>query len=204
MNPYFSRHRTLPGAAVLGALALLVALPARADGLFATAAKAGNFKTLLKLEKAAKVNQSALGKTKLTIFAPTDAAFAKLPRGTVEMLMKPANQVTLQKILTYHVLAGVIPAKKVLAMPSPSKVKTSEGESLIIKHKGSTVMVNAAKVTKADIMADNGVIHAIDTVLIPPSVVKALSAKKVTPVKGMSSGDQLKMRPKSSGPVPIG
>lgn len=170
--------------ATLGLTSVFAAPQAHADDIGTTAIKAGNFKTLVKAVKAVGLAPTIMGKTKLTVFAPTDAAFAKLPKGTVENLLKPENKATLKKILTYHVLPGAVPAAKVLAMKSGASVKTVEGESLIIKHVGNKVMVmpsmgKSANVTKADIMADNGVIHVIDTVLIPPSVMKAMMAKPV-------------------------
>jgi uncharacterized surface protein with fasciclin (FAS1) repeats len=164
-------------ALALGTLTLAATPQAKADDIGTTAIKAGNFKTLVKAAKAAGLAPTIMGDTKLTVFAPTDAAFAKLPKGTLDKLMKPENKATLKKILSYHVVAGTVPAKKILAMPATSSVKTVEGESVTVKHMGKKVMVNIATVTKADVMADNGVIHVIDSVLIPPTVAKMLAAK---------------------------
>jgi uncharacterized surface protein with fasciclin (FAS1) repeats len=170
-------------AAAIGAATFVTAPLAHADDIGTTAIKAGTFKTLVTAVKAAGLAPTIMGKTKLTVFAPTDAAFAKLPAGTVEMLLKPENKATLKKILTYHVLPGTVTAKKVIKLPSGSKVSTVEGEKFIVRQMGGKVIVDPgmgakANVTKTDIMADNGVIHVIDTVLIPPSVQRALAAKK--------------------------
>jgi len=98
------------------------------------------------------------------VFAPTDEAFAKLPPGTLESLLKPENKAKLQKILTYHVVAGKVLASDVMKV---SSAKTVEGENVAISVKNGGVMVNNAHVTKADILASNGVIHVIDAVMLP-------------------------------------
>ena len=152
------------------------------DDIGTTAIKAGSFKTLVKAVQAVGLADTIMGNTKLTVFAPTDAAFAKLPKGTVENLLKPENRAVLKKIVSYHVLAGAVPAKKVMKMQSGSSARTVEGEKIIIRMKGGKVMLDPgmgakATVTKTDIMASNGVIHVIDTVLIPPSVQRAMMKK---------------------------
>jgi uncharacterized surface protein with fasciclin (FAS1) repeats len=98
------------------------------------------------------------------VFAPTDEAFAKLPGGTVENLLKPENKEKLQQVLKYHVVPGKVTAKDVVKLKS---AKTVEGGSLAVTASGGSVMLNDAKVVKADVAADNGVIHVIDTVLLP-------------------------------------
>lgn len=100
-----------------------------------------------------------------TVFAPSDEAFAKLPAGTVDDLLKPENKQKLGKLLAYHVIEGKVMAADVKTM----KAKTANGAELDIKVKGSTVMANDAKVVKADVPASNGVIHVIDKVLMPPT-----------------------------------
>jgi len=100
-----------------------------------------------------------------TVFAPTDEAFAKLPAGTVESLLKPENKDQLVAILTYHVVPGKVEAAEVVTM---DEAKTVNGKMVDITVKGDTAMVNDAKVTKTDIAASNGVIHVIDTVIMPP------------------------------------
>ncbi len=176
------KTKTLSLAAACAAIALAGTTQAHADDIGTTAIKAGNFKTLVAAVKAVGLAPTIMGKTKLTVFAPTDAAFAKLPKGTVEMLLKPENKATLTKILTYHVLAGAVPAKTVVGMASGAKIKTLSGENLILRKMGGVMldpgMGAKATVTKTDIKADNGYIHVIDTVLIPPSVQRAMMAKK--------------------------
>lgn len=152
------------------------------DDIGTTAIKTGMFKTLVKAVQTVGLADTIMGDTKLTVFAPTDAAFAKLPKGTVENLLKPENRETLKKIVSYHVLAGKVSAKKVMGMQSGSKATTVEGEKLIVRLSGGKVMLDPgmgakATVTKADVMASNGIIHVIDTVLIPPSVQRAMMSK---------------------------
>ncbi len=129
-----------------------------------TAVDAGSFKTLVAALKAAGLVDTLKGKGPFTVFAPTDDAFAKLPAGTLDELLKPENKQKLIAILTYHVVAGKVTAAQAMKL---SSAKTVNGESLNISTEGSTVKINDATVTKADIMCSNGVIHVIDTVLMP-------------------------------------
>ncbi len=129
-----------------------------------TAVAAGQFNTLAKALQAAGLVDTLKGKGPFTVFAPTDAAFAKLPAGTVEDLLKPENKQKLVSILTYHVVPGDVTAAKVVKLNS---AKTVNGEDVKISTHGSNVMVNNANVVKADIACSNGVIHVIDTVLLP-------------------------------------
>ena len=129
-----------------------------------TAMAADNFKTLVAAVKAAGLVETLKGKGPFTVFAPTDEAFAKLPAGTVDTLLKPENKEKLVKILTYHVVAGEHKAADVVKM---TEAKTVEGHSVAIKADGSGVMVDNAKVIKTDIACTNGVIHVIDTVIMP-------------------------------------
>src|SRR5579883_2507444 len=146
-----------------GAAALALAANASAADIVDTAV-AGHFNTLIAAVKAAGLVDALKGPGPFTVFAPTDEAFAKLPPGTVENLLKPENKAELRKILTYHVVAGRVTASDVVKLDS---AKTLEGGSLTI-HKGNGgVMVNGAHVTKTDIAASNGVIHVIDAVLLP-------------------------------------
>ena len=127
-----------------------------------TAVAAGSFNTLVAAVKAAGLVDTLKGPGPFTVFAPTDEAFAKLPAGTVEGLLKdPAK---LKKILLYHVVSGKVMAADVVKM---KMAKTVEGSSAKIMVKGDTVMLNNAKVVKTDIACDNGVIHVIDTVIMP-------------------------------------
>ncbi len=132
-----------------------------------TAVSAGQFKTLAAALGAAGLVETLKGDGPFTVFAPTDAAFAKLPAGTVDNLLKPENKDQLVAILTYHVVPGKVMAVDVTKI---KEAKTVNGQMLDIEVKGDAVMVNDAKVTKTDIGASNGVIHVIDTVILPPKV----------------------------------
>jgi uncharacterized surface protein with fasciclin (FAS1) repeats len=126
-----------------------------------TAVNAGSFSTLVAAVKAAGLVETLKGKGPFTVFAPTDAAFAKLPEGTVDGLLKDIPK--LKKILTYHVVSGKVMASDVTKLKS---AKTVEGSDVVIDaSKG--VKINESMVTTPDVAADNGVIHIIDTVLIP-------------------------------------
>jgi uncharacterized surface protein with fasciclin (FAS1) repeats len=129
-----------------------------------TAVGAGSFKTLAAALQAADLVSTLKGSGPFTVFAPTDEAFAKLPAGTVEDLVKPENKAKLQAILTYHVVAGRVGSDEVVRL---SSAQTLEGGELKISTDASGVMVNDAKVVQADIGCSNGVIHVIDSVLIP-------------------------------------
>ena len=146
-----------------GAFALAVT-PAASAADIVDVAVAGNFKTLVAAVKAADMVDVLKGAGPFTVFAPTDEAFAKLPAGTVETLLMPENKAKLQSILKYHVVSGKVMAKDAMKLNSANTV---EGSSVSIKTMNGGVMVNDAHVTKADIKASNGVIHAIDTVLMP-------------------------------------
>ena len=128
------------------------------------AAGADNFKTLVAALKAGGLVDTLKGNGPFTVFAPTDEAFAKLPAGTLDDLLKPQNKEKLVGILTYHVVPAKAMAKDVAGM---SSAKTVNGKSLTLKAADGKVTVGNATVTKADIEASNGVIHVIDTVLLP-------------------------------------
>lgn len=141
------------------------AMAPKAQGdIVETAVAAGEFKTLAAALSAAGLVETLKGKGPFTVFAPTDAAFAALPAGTVESLLEPANKDKLVAILTYHVVPGRIPAARVVAMDSATTV---QGGSLAIDATGGKVMVDAATVVMPDVKATNGVIHVIDKVLLP-------------------------------------
>jgi uncharacterized surface protein with fasciclin (FAS1) repeats len=131
-----------------------------------TAVAAGQFKTLAAALTSAGLVDTLKGSGPFTVFAPTDAAFAKLPAGTVDTLLKSENKAKLTAILTYHVVAGKVMAADVVKL---KETKTVNGAMVAVKVDGGNVMINNAKVTTADIAASNGVIHVIDTVLLPPS-----------------------------------
>lgn len=129
-----------------------------------TAVAAGSFKTLAKALAAADLVNTLKGSGPFTVFAPTDEAFAKLPAGTLEMLLKPENKAKLQRILTYHVVAGKVMASEVVKMHSATAVS---GDTMTIAAHEGGVSIDGAKVVKTDIPASNGVIHVIDAVLLP-------------------------------------
>jgi len=130
------------------------------------AATAGDFNTLVAAVKAAGLVETLQGDGPFTVFAPTDEAFAKLPAGTVDSLLLPENKAKLVAILTYHVVPGEVLAADVVKL---SSANTVEGQSLSISVNDAGVRVNDANVTATDVMASNGVIHVIDSVLIPAS-----------------------------------
>jgi len=144
---------------IASALAV-AALGVNAKDIVDTALAAGNFKTLSAALKAADLVPTLKGKGPFTVFAPTDAAFAKIPKSDLDALLK--DKARLQAVLTYHVVSG-----KVLSTDlKPGNVKTVHGSNVMVSTVGGA-MVNDAKVVAADVAADNGVIHAIDTVLMP-------------------------------------
>lgn len=145
------------------ALPINTASAAEAKTIVGVAAGAGQFNTLVAAVKAAGLVDTLNGAGPFTVFAPTDEAFAKLPAGTVESLLKPENKEKLVAILTYHVLAGKVMAADVKTMGA----KTVNGKEASIKVNGGKVTVGAANVVKTDIAASNGVIHVIDAVLLP-------------------------------------
>lgn len=165
MKHFVSGIRTALVMAAIGAgISLSVAADMPKQDIVATAQAAGQFKTLVAALEAAGLVETLQGKGPFTVFAPTDTAFAKLPAGTVESLLKPENKKKLTDILTYHVVAGNVKAADVVKLTS---AKTLNGESLSIVVKGGTVKVDNALVVKTDIAATNGTIHVIDTVLMP-------------------------------------
>ena len=134
-----------------------------------TAVGAGSFNTLVAAVKAAGLVDTLKGPGPFTVFAPTDDAFKKLPAGTVEDLLKPENKAKLTAILTYHVVSGKMMAAEVVKMKS---LKSVQGSPIKVTVKGDKVTVAKAAVVKTDVMASNGVIHVIDTVMMPPAKKK--------------------------------
>jgi len=153
---------TLAGASALCYFAIQG--PAKAADIVDTAVAAGSFNTLVAAVKAAGLVDTLKSPGPFTLFAPTDDAFKKLPKGTVETLLKPENKAKLVKILTYHVVPGKISSSEIAG--KRLSVKTVEGEKLHVNGLHG-VKVNSAHVVKADVEADNGVIHVIDKVLLP-------------------------------------
>lgn len=161
------KMKSVLGAAAVTIALSLSALPAKAKDIVDTAVSAGQFTTLVAAVKAAGLVDTLKGAGPFTVFAPTDAAFAKLPAGTVESLLKPENKAKLVSILTYHVVPGKVMAGDIAG--KKMNVATVEGASIMVDAtKG--VMINDAHVVAADVPASNGVIHAIDTVIMPPKM----------------------------------
>jgi uncharacterized surface protein with fasciclin (FAS1) repeats len=159
LNKYFLEifmKKTL----IASLLTISVVFSAQAKDIVDTAVGAGNFKTLASALGAAGLIDTLKGKGPFTVFAPTDAAFAKIPKADLDALLKDKAKLT--AVLTYHVVAGKVMAADVKS----GKVKTVQGSELTISTMGG-VMVDGAKVTTTDIVADNGVIHVIDSVIIP-------------------------------------
>lgn len=149
----------------IGAVTAIISFSgAKAADIVDTASYAGNFNTLVTAIKAAGLVDTLKGPGPFTVFAPTDDAFAKLPAGTLDNLLKPENKKQLTSILTYHVVPGKVMSKDIAG--KRTMVKTVEGSELTIDAT-SGVKVDKATVTKADIDTSNGVIHVIDTVLMP-------------------------------------
>jgi uncharacterized surface protein with fasciclin (FAS1) repeats len=139
----------------------------RAGDIVDVAVGAGSFNTLAAALTAAGLVDTLKGPGPFTVFAPTDAAFAKLPAGTVENLLKPENRAQLISILTYHVVPGDIRANQLLGKVTPAT--TVQGARVSVNGQGGRVRVNGVNVVSADVVASNGVIHVIDTVLMPPA-----------------------------------
>jgi transforming growth factor-beta-induced protein len=166
------RLRPLRVLALVAALAL-AAVPAagaharhagHGKNIMQTAVAAGDFKTLVSLVKQAGLKDTLAHGGPFTVFAPTDEAFAKLPAGTVEDLLKPENKQKLISILTYHVVPGHVAAKDVVKL---HEAKTVNGKDVTIMVDDGKVMIDNSTVTKTDIQCSNGIIHVIDTVLLP-------------------------------------
>jgi len=146
---------------IAGAVLAAASSFAFAADIVDTAVSAGQFKTLVKAVQEAGLVDILKSKGPFTVFAPTDEAFAKLPAGTLDALLKDKQK--LAAVLTYHVVPGRVMAAQV----KPGQVKTVEGQSLTVTTMNGAVMINNAKVLKTDIVASNGVIHVIDTVVLP-------------------------------------
>ncbi len=142
-------------------LTVAATFSAQAKDIVDTAVDAGKFTTLATALKAAGLVDTLKGPGPFTVFAPTDEAFAKIPKADLDALL--ADKAKLTKVLTYH----VVPGKVLAADVKSGKVKTVEGTSIMVKAKKTGVTIDKSKVTATDIMADNGVIHVIDTVLMP-------------------------------------
>lgn len=178
MEPLVSITKSI---CVAFAAVALLASPARAEPVLEhlaeyqsagdivdVAAKAGSFKTLIAAARAAGLVEALRAKGPLTVFAPTDAAFAKLPKGTLAALLEPENRDKLQAMLKRHVIAGAIPASAIVKAGT-ARAKTLQGQEITATFDKATktVTVNGAKVISADVKASNGIIHIVDTVIVP-------------------------------------
>jgi uncharacterized surface protein with fasciclin (FAS1) repeats len=152
------------GAAVSLPLAV-ASVNANAADIVDTAVSADNFTTLVQLVEAAGLVETLKGEGPFTVFAPTDEAFAELPEGTLQDLLAPENREQLVTILTYHVVPSEVPSSA--AVGEMVELETVEGSMLSVDGTGDSVMVDGATVVQPDVMADNGIIHVIDAVLIP-------------------------------------
>ncbi|MCB1187581.1 fasciclin domain-containing protein [bacterium] len=157
---------------------------AKAMDIVDTAASAGTFNTLLAAAKAAGLVDALKGEGPLTVFAPTDEAFAALPEGTVESLLLPENKDKLAEILLYHVVSGKVVAEQAVKLES---APTLAGQDLTLMVKDGTLMIDNASVVAADVMASNGVIHVIDAVLIPSADAPKTATKGVSGSQGGST-----------------
>ncbi|MBT8401094.1 MAG: fasciclin domain-containing protein [Rhodothermia bacterium] len=170
--------KTKSFSSIIVAFALLVTTPVLAGcdsdsasdpdplpSIFETAQEAG-FSTLVAAVEAADLVSVLDEGGPFTVFAPTDAAFAALPEGTVEELLKPENKSTLAGILTYHVVEGIVTAEQVVNLTS---AKTVQGQEIAISVEDGNVFINGAQVTTPNVEAENGIIHIIDAVLLPPT-----------------------------------
>jgi uncharacterized surface protein with fasciclin (FAS1) repeats len=156
-------------AAIAAAFAATVST-ANAANIVETAASTGQFDTLLAAAKAAGLVEALSGGGPITVFAPTDAAFAKLPAGTVDELLKPENKGKLAAILKYHVVKGAITARQVPTKATHIRTLKTRGDKTIrVVRSGNRVHVDNARVVQANIRADNGIIHIINRVLLPSS-----------------------------------
>lgn len=178
--------------AAIAAIALTFGLTAQADAeqkdIVDTAVGAGSFKTLAAALQAADLVDTLKGDGPFTVFAPTDEAFAKLPKGTVETLLKPENKGQLVAVLTYHVVAGKVPAAKVVKLTT---AKTVNGQSVDVKVADGKVMVDGANVVATDIECSNGVIHVIDSVILPSADDTAASEPHKAIEEAVARGSRL-------------
>ncbi|MFD1785320.1 fasciclin domain-containing protein [Phenylobacterium terrae] len=158
----------------------------RASGdIIETARSAGQFSTFLKAVEATNLTQVLKNNKGLTVFAPTDAAFAALPPGELERLMQPANRAQLQKILTYHVINAQVDSSKIKGARGP--VPTVAGTNVELDGSGEALKVNDATIVQADVRPTNGTIHVIDKVLLPPGAATASSAPSAGPSASTST-----------------
>jgi len=146
-----------------------------------------NFSTLVTALKAADLVGALQGEGPFTVFAPTNEAFSKLPQETLNELLQPENKKDLQAVLTYHVVDGKVDAETAMGL---TEAPTLQGEKLAISVDGSNVMINQAQVVAVDIGASNGIIHVIDTVILPPSVTQTAEINRMVSENPTATGPQ--------------
>lgn len=154
------------------ALALAISTVAPAANIVETAKAAGDFTMLLRANKAAGTDRALMGKGPFTVFAPNDAAFAKMPKSKLDMLMKPGNRNMLKTVLGAHLLTGILSKQAIetgLASNEAVVATTVNNMPLVFKREGSMITVNGARILKPPMRVDNGLVYVIDTVLVPPT-----------------------------------
>ena len=186
MKRFFKQTAAMAVAIAVLCASTLVQAAEKKD-IVDTAVAAGSFKTLAAALGAADLVEALKGKGPFTVFAPTDEAFAKLPAGTVETLLKPENKDQLTAVLTYHVVAGQVPAKQVVDLKG---AKTLNGQRVDIAVAGGKVTVDKANVVKTDIHCSNGIIHVIDSVILPGSDNIVVTADKAGAFKTLIAAAQ--------------
>lgn len=173
------KNPTKKFAPILTAALALCATGAGADTVVEKAAQSPQFETLTRAIRAAGLEGALDGRGSFTLFAPTDAAFAKLPPGTLEELLKPSRRAMLASILRYHILPRRYSSRAIMRLPSGTNVSTLNGENFAVRKSGGVALdpfvSERARVVQTDMRAENGVIHAIDQVLVPPSLVFTLA-----------------------------
>ena len=167
--------------------------------LIETATASGQFTTLLKALEATNLTSVIKTNPNLTVFAPTDAAFAALPAGALDKLMLPENAATLQKVLTYHVINTRVDSSKIIG--AKGEVKTVEGSAVTLDGSGSAPMVDGANITQADIMATNGVLHVVDKVLMPKDLPGAQASAATDAATSMDVAANVQATPPMSAPA---
>ena len=170
MFPFHIARKVAISAFVAATLSVSFTADVRADDIVDTAAKAGQFKTLITAVKAAGLVETLKSNGPFTVFAPTDDAFAKLPKGVLSLLLQPENRDKLRSVLTYHVLPGEVTAERFARLKRrASDLKTVNGATVRVSNQGD-LKVNASNLVKTNLFTDNGVIHVIDAVLLPPNL----------------------------------
>ncbi len=163
------RNGTLTLCLFLLGCVMQLAVAQPANDIVGVASGNKDFSTLVTAIKAAGLVNDLKQPGPFTVFAPTNQAFNKLPRGTLASLLKPENKAKLRAILMYHVVSGRVTSADIRKMKTPMSVKSLQGGSIRVTRSGSNVMVGNARVVKPDVQASNGIIHVIDTVIMPPS-----------------------------------